>query len=113
MVASGSPTTARVRDLNDQLRKHRIVERVVMTQSIAALGQEMVMRVDQAVRAFDVFTADNNPYGEHDFGTVQVEEHVVMFKIDYYDIDLQYASPDPTDPGVTCRVMTIMLGNEY
>ena len=50
---------------------------------------------------------------EHNFGTVQVEEQVVMFKIDYYDLDLQYASLGPADPNVTCRVMILMLADEY
>lgn len=112
MVASVSQTTARVRDLNDQLRKHRIGGRVVMTQGIAALAQEMIMRIDQAVSAFDAFNPDNDPYEERDFGTVQVDRHVVMFKIDAYDLDLQYASPDPADPNVTCRIMTLMLAEE-
>jgi hypothetical protein len=103
----------RVRDLNDQLRKHRTGGWVVMTRGIAALGGAMIMRIDQALRAFDVFTSDNDPHGEHDFGTVQVEGHVIMFKIDTYDLDLRYASLDPADPNTTCRVMMLILTEEY
>lgn len=113
MVASVSQHTARVRDLNDQLRKHHIGGRVVVTRGIAALGPDMVTRIDQAIRTFDAFTPDNDPYGEHDFGMVQVSGHTVMFKIDYYDNNLQFASPNPADPNVTCRVMTLMLAEEY
>jgi hypothetical protein len=113
MVTSVSQTSARARDLNDQLRKHRTGGQVVMTQSIAALGEEMIRRIDPAVTAFDAFTSDNDPYGKHDFGTVQVGGRVVMFKIDAYDLDLQCASPNPADPSVTCRVMTPMLADEY
>jgi hypothetical protein len=46
-------------------------------------------------------------------GAVQVEGHIVMFKIDYHGLDLQYASPDLADPNVTRRVMTLMLAEEY
>jgi hypothetical protein len=113
MVTSVSQATARVCDLNDQLRKHHVGGRVVMTQGIAALDPDMVIRIDQAIMAFDAFTPDNDPYGEHDFGMVQVGGHTVMFKIDYYDRDLQFASPDPADQNVTCRVMTLMLAEEY
>jgi hypothetical protein len=113
MVTSVSRTSARVRDLNDQLRKHRIGGRVVMTRGIAALGEETIRRIDQAVRAFDAFTSHNDPYDEHDFGTVEVDGYVVMFKIDYFNLDLQYASPDPADRNVTCRVMTLMRAEEY
>jgi hypothetical protein len=86
---------------------------VVKTRSIAALGPETVMRIDQAVRVFDAFSPDNDPHGEHDFGVVQVDGQVIMFKIDYYDQDLQYASCNPSDPEVTCRIMTVMLAKEY
>jgi hypothetical protein len=113
MAQTDSQTDTRIRDLNDRLRKDRIGGRVVMTRGIAALGPLLVLRIDQAVRGFDAFTPDNDPYGEHDFGTVRVEGHIVMFKIDAYDLDLQCASPDPADPNVTCRIMTCMLADEY
>jgi Protein of unknown function (DUF3768) len=36
-----------------------------------------------------------------------------MFKIDYFDRELSMHSPDPADPSVTQRVITIMLAEEY
>jgi len=66
-----------------------------MTQGIAALGSEMFMRINRAVRTFDAFTPDNAPVGEHDLGTLEVDGYVFIFKIDYDDLDLEYASPDP------------------
>ena len=42
-----------------------------------------------------------------------VDGRRIIFKIDYYDRDLAYHSPDASDPAVTERVMTVMLAEEY
>jgi hypothetical protein len=65
------------------------------------------------VRAFDRFTPDNDPYGEHDFGAIELSGDRYFFKIDYYDLSKTAASPDPANPAVTQRVMTIMRADEY
>jgi len=103
----------RIRSLNDDLRAHHRGGMIVVTRGIQALGSSLIRRIDRAVSRFDDFSSDNDPYGEHDFGSVTVEGHVVFFKIDYYDLDLLNGSPDPADPAVTRRVMTIMLADEY
>ena len=104
---------ARIRDLNDQLRQTFVGGAVVCTPGILALPEQARTRVLQAVRTFDRFTADNDPYGEHDFGSFELDGERVFFKTDYYDRDLVAGSPDPTDPAVTTRVLTIMLASEY
>ena len=54
------------------------------------------------------------PYGEHDCAVLAVDGIEVLFKIEYYDRDLVYHSPDASDPTVTRRrVMVVMLASEY
>jgi hypothetical protein len=64
-----------------------------------------------AVRDYDRFTGDNDPYGEHDFGSLIWHRNRVFWKIDYYDQQLQ-CWQDPTTAGCQ-RVLTIMLADEY
>ena len=59
------------------------------------------------------FCHANDPYEEHDFGSFAADGHMIYFKIDYFDRDLSMHSPDPADPSVTQRVITIMLAQEY
>jgi Protein of unknown function (DUF3768) len=113
MAASATSERERVRTLNDLLRRHRIGGQVVLTSGVLALGLDLLLLIDDAISRFDAFTPDNDPYGEHDFGLVRVQGHVVLFKIDYYDLGRSGHSPDPADPSVTCRVMTLMLADEY
>ena len=105
--------TSKIRDLNDQFRKTGRGGRIMLTQGIQALGQQVVMEILAKVRAFDTFTKDNDPYGEHDFAKIVHGKEIVFWKIDYYDRAMEFASPEPSDPAVTTRVMTVMLAEEY
>jgi hypothetical protein len=113
MARESNQGSTRICALNDELRRFGRGGRIVITSGIQALGTEGVARVLAAVTGFDAFTNDNDPYGEHDCAILTVDSHRVMFKIDYYDRDLAYHSPDPSDPTVTERVMTVMLASEY
>jgi hypothetical protein len=104
---------ARIRELNDAVRCKAIGGRVVITRGIQALGTAVVCQVLASVAAFDNFTEDNDPWGEHDCALLTVDDRRVLFKIDYYDLELQCHSPDASDPAVTQRVMTVMLAEEY
>ena len=104
---------AKIRELNDRLRTTGRGGRIMMTRGVQALGEKAVANIITAIRAFDKFTKDNDPYGEHDFAKIVVDGVPVFFKIDYYDKSLEFASPDPTDPSQTERVMTVMLTEEY
>ncbi len=104
---------ARIRDLNDVLRKgHCQNGTVLLTKGVNALGYEAVLAVAEAVKSFDAFTEDNDPHLERDFGSVEVQGEKIFWKIDPYDLSLQYGSPDPSDAAVTHRVLTIMLASE-
>lgn len=105
--------TERIRRLNDWLRIHGSGGRIVMTSGIAALDERMRAKVVASVRGFNAFNDDNDPHGEHDCARIEVEDISVLFKIDYYDLSLSHHSANPSDPDVTCRVLTLMLAEEY
>jgi hypothetical protein len=105
--------TSRIRALNDELRHTFTGGMAVMTPGIAALGHEAVERIVKTIAVFDDFCHANDPHEEHDFGSFEADGHTIFFKIDYYDQSLTYHSPDPSDPVVTRRVITIMLAEEY
>ena len=67
----------------------------------------------EIVMAFDTFTEDNDPYGTHECGSFEFEGQTCFWKVDLYDSDLTYGSPEPTDLSKTKRVLTIMLANEW
>jgi hypothetical protein len=101
----------RIRQLNDQCRTTLSGCRVMITQGVAALDQTAA--VLQAVMEFNDFTADNDPYGERDFGSFAVAGERLFWKFDYCDCDMQMASLDPSDDTITVRVLTVMLAEEY
>jgi hypothetical protein len=105
--------TARVRALNDSLRRCGRGGRIMITAGLDVRGPQKIARVLAAVAAFDNFSEHNDPHGEHDCAILAVDGIQVLFKTDYFDRDLTFRSPDPSDPAVTERVMTMMLAEDY
>jgi hypothetical protein len=103
----------KITELNDLFRKTGIGGRFMITSGVNAMGAEFVARVSKAVREFDAFTPDSDPYRQHDFGSIELDGHKVFWKIDCYDKECRYGSEDPSDPSKTTRILTIMFAEEY
>ena len=112
-LSPGQLHAQKVRTLNDDLRCRHRGGKLYITRGITALGVGKLPLIVDAVAAFDAFSPDNDPYDEHDFGSVTIGTEKVFWKIDYYDRSMEYGSPNPADPEVTTRVMTILLASEY
>ncbi|WP_108813248.1 DUF3768 domain-containing protein [Loktanella sp. Alg231-35] len=104
----------RVRALNDRFRTQGLGNgSIVVTSGMQAEGTDFVLAAIKAVRAFEDFSEDNDPWGEHDFGAVDIEGQKVFWKLDYYDLTLKQGSENPANDALTHRVLTIMLACEY
>ena len=107
----------KIRQLNDSFRKTFLGGRVVITRAISAWPDHVQVQVMRLVQQFDAFTPDNDPNGEHDMIFLDFDyagyREKVIGKIDYYDKELRFGSPDPSDPAKTTRILTIMLASEW
>jgi hypothetical protein len=103
----------RIRELNDAFRKSFIGGKVMLTQGVQELAEGELKALLESIQSADSFNAENDPYKEHDFGSVDQAGERYYWKIDYYDPTLQGSSEDPSDPTKTCRVLTIMHADEY
>jgi Protein of unknown function (DUF3768) len=119
-------STSKIAELNDRFRKSTLsidpvaisLGKKFMTSGIQALGLIATVEIAERVAAFDSFTEDNDPHGEHDFGAFEHDGKKIFWKIDYYDrasfgTGRDMGSEDPSDPAMTLRVLTIMLASEY
>jgi len=98
---------SRIAELNDEFRRKGFA--VTVTVGVQALPD--LAGLLEAVREYNEFFDANDPYGEHDFGTITWQGKKTFWKIDYYDDKLEGWS----DPALAeCnRVLTLMLAAEY
>ena len=85
----------------------------VVTSGVHNLPSDDKMRVLAAVRNYNDFNKDCDPYGEHDMGVIELPSiPKVFFRIDYFaDSDMAWGAENPAE---SCfRVLTIMLADEY
>lgn len=107
------PRAEAIARLNDTLRKTGTGGTIVVTRAVTNLNGFDAGPLAAALAAYDRFDADNDPYGERDFGDLTLFGADLLWKIDYYDIDLQFGSDDPEDSNVTKRVLTVMTSADW
>tara|TARA_R110000751_G_scaffold17283_3_gene53772 strand:+ start:1950 stop:2345 length:396 start_codon:yes stop_codon:yes gene_type:complete len=102
------------REISDNSIDSPTRNKIVLTLGINSLSHNRQVYILNRVKNFKDFNKGDDPYGERDFGAFKDEEDVKIFwKIDYYDNDMKYHSPDKTNPDKTIRVLTIMKAEEY
>jgi Protein of unknown function (DUF3768) len=94
-----------------------VIERLLLGMRRSQMGQPegfpsrlLTLQLFAAIRAFDDFTPENDPYREHDFGSVDWGAERMLWNIDYYEQALQYWA-DPLS-AERQRVLTIMTSDE-
>ncbi len=111
---ASEPPSLRVRDLNDRFRTTGQGNgTVLITHGVQAQGDTFLKATMAAIQSFADFGEENDPWGEHDFGAVDVAGQKVFFKFDYYDPTCTQGSENPANEALTHRVLTIMLAGEY
>jgi uncharacterized protein DUF3768 len=113
MTSTTESNTDRIRELNDAFRRTFVGGAVMITSGVEAMPLDQRRSILQKIRSFDAFNEGNDPHQEHDFGSIDEAGVRCFWKIDYYDRKTEFGSPDPADPAVTTRVLTIMLAEEY
>ena len=108
----------RIAELNDALRHDPGTGengRIVMTRGVSVPGIPFTMQALAKLKAFDTFTKDNDPYGEHDFGSFELGGHKLFWKIDYFEKGTDYmnGAETPENSTTTDRLLTIMPAEEY
>ena len=123
------PDPTAIAALNDRARNNDLANaRIVFTANLMAhLTRNAVTDLERAsARLFGqqsvlnkvrkaTFDTDNDPHGEHDFGSLEHDEAKIFWKIDVYENDgsFQWGAEDPANPDTSYRVITIMLASDY
>lgn len=107
----------KIAKLNDEFRQNlpifMLIGQAFITREIAHLPEKDRMEILSKVQTFSEFTEDNDPHGEHDFGSFKHNDQKIFWKFDYYDKSMKWGSEDPANPHMTRRILTIMLACEY
>ncbi|MEI6093437.1 MAG: DUF3768 domain-containing protein [bacterium] len=102
-----------IRHKNDVFRTSFTGGSVILTSGVQS--SENLDKILNAVRCFDDFNEDNDPWKEHDFGAVMLDSEKYFWKIDYYEnSDCEYGFAFEDDkPDTSYRTLTVMLTSEY
>ena len=86
--AMSDTSTSEIAEPNDRFRKSSLsidpvainLGKKFMTSGIQAVGLIATVEIAERVAAFDSFTEDNDPHGEHDFGSLDYDGNRIFWK---------------------------------
>ena len=94
--------------------------KLVLSHVVSQLTSYDLAEVLKLVKEFNIFTSEDDPFKEHDFGSFDYlcvaedyKETKYFWKIDYYDNDLKFHSEDKLNAEKTIKVLTVMKASEY
>lgn len=99
-----------IRALNDAARSTFTGCLVVLTPTFEKLPLTTKTHLLKSVREFTDF--DEVRDTEHRFGVINYQGQEYFFHMAYQDLTLQVHSPDPANPRVTRRVLTVGVSSE-
>ena len=114
MTTASSPPRARVAALNDRCRlaldpsARILVTRTCLHRLAGDADGPGVALAQLRLLAVHAYVFTEAEERERDRGTLRLDGTEIRFRIDYYDRSLEWGSPDPANPAVTTRVLTIM-----
>ena len=114
------PTTQQIARLNDRCR-HGLdpSARIMVTHNCLARlsgeddGIRQILAQAELLAAVRRYAFKPGDGPERDFGAFELRDQRILFKIDYYDMALEFGSEDPADASITRRVLTVMLAEDY
>lgn len=96
-------------ELNDQLRTTFKGGRVQMTAAVCALDPQLRGRALSALSRYDKFSDGE----EHDSGVFIFAGYSFEWRIEYRGKDGIGVSPDPANPEMTFRVLTLYAATDF
>ena len=110
-------TSEQLAKINDTLRVNLIINscdvefegvkgKMMLTRQVADLPYSQMIELLVMIAKVNTFSPDNDPHGEHDFGSIDAFGDKWFWKFDYYDSDLTYF-------GHHTHVLTIMHSSDY
>jgi hypothetical protein len=67
----------------------------------------------EKIATFNDFNQENGPQQERGYGSFRPLRPEFCFKIDYFYLELEMASPDPAEPAITKRIMAMGLAQDW
>ena len=89
-------STGKIRAINNAFRMIMTGGTVLLTAGVDTLPSGLQAMVIRCVATFSDFNEDNDPRGKHAFGSFILAGRKFFFKLDCYDLNMEFGSENPT-----------------